>query len=151
MEKQVTVEKLKADHLRALITRGGVSYIKTIDPNQADFLESRPYAHTVVVDGKIVACGGVTEYWPGRGEAWAVLDPECRREFILIHKVVGRYFQLCSIRRIEAAVDVDFTPGHRWIRALGFQLEAKRLRAFLPDGKDASFYSLVRGYACPQP
>lgn len=137
----LTVQKLKAKDLQTLLLEKGKSYVGAITKEQAEALELAPHAYSIFVDGKILLCGGVTEYWKNRGEAWAVFHPECKSHFVALHNASKRFLDLCPIRRIEAGVDCDFEPGHRWVKALGFKLEAARMSAFLPDGSDASLYS----------
>lgn len=138
------VEKLKGADLKVLLQRRASSFMgQTVTQAQVESLEAGEHTYTIFIDGKVMLCGGVTEYWRNRGEAWAILDPECRSEFVTIHSTVKRFFDLCPVRRIEAAVDVNFDRGHRWVRALGFEFEA-RLKKFLPDGQDVFFYSRVR-------
>lgn len=136
--------KLRAQDLQFLIDQKGRSYVRRITDEQAASLEAMPYAVSVFVEGELQLCTGVNVYWPNRGEAWAVFHPHCRKNFIALHHAVKRHLETVPLRRIEAGVDVDFAPGHRWMRALGFELEAPRLRAFLPDGRDASLYSKIR-------
>jgi hypothetical protein len=111
-----------------------------------DALEKSPHSYTLMTeeDERVVGCAGVVEYWSGRGEAWAILDTDSRHEFLAMHNTVKRFLDVCPVNRIEAAVDLHFDNGHRWVMALGFRLDAARLRAFFPNGRDASLYSRVR-------
>lgn len=141
----VRVDKLQPHHLVELIERKAKSYAgPVLTERQVESLAVSAHSHAVFVNDRLMMCAGVQEYWRNRGEAWAVLDPLCRRDFLAIHNVVKRFFDICPITRIEAAVDVDFKPGHRWVKLLGFDLDAKVLKNYLPDGKDVSLYSRVR-------
>lgn len=141
----VKVEKLQPEHLIELIERKAKSYAGPIlTERQVESLAVSDHSHAVFVDGRLMMCAGVQEYWRNRGEAWAVLDPLCKRDFMAIHNVVKRFFEICPVDRIEAAVDISFKPGHRWVKLLGFTMEAERLKKYLPDGKDVSLYSRVR-------
>lgn len=84
------------------------------------------------------------KYWEGRGEAWAIIDDDCKKEFLTIHNFAKRFFEICPLKRIEATVDAGFSPGHRWVKMLGFKLEAPLLKSYLPNGGDSSLYAKVR-------
>ena len=139
--------KLKADHLMQLLEQDITEIMLKphITRESAENLEKQDYTFTCIskLTGKIVFCGGVTEYWKNRGEAWAILNKGCTKEFIGVHNATRRLFEVCPIRRIEAAVEVDFMEGHRWVRALGFKMEAERLRAYTIDGRDVSLYARI--------
>lgn len=138
------VEKLKADDLKKLLERRAKSFLGVgLTEAQVISLEASEHTYTAFFDGKPIICGGVTEYWRNRGEAWAVVDPECRQHFVSIHSAVKRFLDICPVTRVEAAVEIGFEAGHRWVRALGFKYEAT-CRKFLPDGQTALLYSRVR-------
>jgi len=103
-----------------------------------------PYAWTAFSGDHIVGCAGVVEYWSGRGEAWALLAKDCRKEFVHIHRAVKRFFDICPITRIEAIVDLSFPQASRWAEMLGFELEAPVMRKYSPDGKDYALYARVK-------
>jgi len=106
-------------------------------------LASLPHSYTVLSDGRPIACGGLVEYWNGRAEAWAVLDAVCKKDFIAVHNAARRFLDSVGIRRIEAVVHVGFDAGHRWLRTLGFVMEAPLLESYDPDGRDYSLYARV--------
>lgn len=97
-----------------------------------------------IVKDKVIGCGGIFSYWPGRGEAWAYLDRNCGRHFISIHRAVQRYLAGCAFRRIEAAVDSEFPAAHEWVLKLGFTVEAPVMRNYAPDGRSCTLYSLIK-------
>lgn len=139
---KVELKKLKWQDLKTLVDLGGRTYITAITRDNEEFLDKAPHYYTIFVDDEVHVCGGVTLYWNGRGEAWAVLNPNRKHNHLLaVNKLVREFLDACPVQRIEASVDVEFTPGHRWVKFLGFELEAKRLRKFLPDGKDAALYA----------
>ena len=108
-------------------------------------LETTPYVRTLIgLDGKILGIVGAMKLWEDRAEVFALLDQNCRDKFIVIHRVVKRLLDLSPFKRLEAAVDVHFEEGHRWIEMLGFKLESEKMHAYFPNGKDASLYARVR-------
>lgn len=136
--------KLKAEHLADLLSRKAKLWGGGLSHEQMLSLEGSGHSYTILLGDRPLLCAGVVEYWKGRGESWAIFDPECRRHFVEIHHIVKKYLDDCPVRRIEAAIQVDFTAGHRWIKALGFKLDAEKLEAFLPNGNDVSLYSMVK-------
>lgn len=140
----IDVAPFRAADLQEIMEQKLMAYLsKYITDKQRQEMEG-PWSFTGRVNGRVVICGGVALYWEGRGEAWAIIDRNVKIEFLRIHRAVQRVLDLCPLRRIEATVDVGFKPGHRWMRMLGFKMEAAVLEAFRPDGRNASLYALVR-------
>lgn len=139
------VEKLKAAQLQSLLDRKAKSYVgPVLTEEQIDSLENSKHSYSAFLGEKLLMCGGVSEYWNGRGEAWVVLDPEHKCHFASVLRCAKRFLEFCPVSRIEAAVDVDFKQGHRFVKVLGFSKDVERLECFLPDGKDVSLYSIVK-------
>jgi hypothetical protein len=103
-----------------------------------------PYAYTMLWNGKILCCTGVVQYWKDRGEVWSVIDQGCGPDLVYVTKAAKRFFDIVPIKRIEATVKCDFEEGHRWIKLLGFHLEAERLVNYFPDGSDVSLYARIK-------
>lgn len=137
--------KFKVEHLGRLLDGESESYFgPQVTAENFRHLENARFAYTILSEGKPILCGGVHLYWENRGETWAFLDKNSRSKFLELHNIVKRVLNECPVRRIEAAVAVDFEPGHRWMRALGFREEAQRLQAYFPDGTDCAMYAKVR-------
>lgn len=143
----ISVEPFRARDATELSEQEATAYLRPfISEEVMKALEGSPYAYTLRgADGRVVACAGVYEYWKGRGEAWALMDKNCKSEFFAVHNAVKRFLEICPVRRIEAVVDAGFEAGHRWVKALGFELEAPRLRGYRPTGGDCALYARVRG------
>jgi len=133
-----------ADHL--LMFDRHLSSENVIVPTYDQFkrIEGSKFAHTVLVEGGIVACGGIVQYWSGRGEAWAVINKLAKRHFLTLHYVVKNYLESVSLHRVEATVAKDFNNGHRWAKLLGFELEAETLKAYSANKLDYSLYARVK-------
>lgn len=132
------VEVFKIEHLSRMKSRRAVGFSK-------DFAAHAPFSFSIFrEDGELLFCGGVAEYWPGRGETWGVFNDDCRREFPSLHRIVKGLLRSCPTRRLELSVEQEFANGHRWARALGFSLVAVNQEAYFPDGKAASIYAKVR-------
>lgn len=139
------LKKFRARDLQQMTEQESMSYLtKFITPEHMAELEMSDWSYTGRVNGRVVVCTGVAEYAPHRGEGWAILDRDCKKEFLTIHRVVRRFLMACPLKRIEATIDLDFPQGHRWVRMLGFKLEAERMKGYRPNGDDAALYALVR-------
>jgi hypothetical protein len=141
----IRLAKFEAAHFEELSREPiAFSLLPLITKEHIALLEKQPFVYSAMKDGKVVACGGLSEYWPGRAEAWALISSDVKSDFFAVTKLTQRVLDGCKIRRIEAAVDVNFKKGHRWIKLLGFKKEADCLEAYLPDGKDCALYARVR-------
>lgn len=138
--------KYKKEHMQALLKDGIESYLSEMTEEQMGALEFADYIFTLIrkSDNKVVACGGIANYWPGRGEIWGTFSKDCQKEFIAIHRFSLKIIREWKGRRIEAAVATEFSRGHRWMRALGFKVEAPLLKSYLPNGGDVVLYSIIK-------
>ena len=103
------------------------------------------YAVTLMADGKPILAAGVIPMWEDRGFLWAFMSPAAdRRVFRALHTFAKMFVANLPFRRLEAAVEVGFEAGHRWVRSLGFVCEAPLARSFRADGKDCALYALVK-------
>jgi len=93
--------------------------------------------------GQVIACGGLLPHWPGRATAWMLIGQSAGPHFAAIHKHVARGLLTHPYRRVEAHVDVGFTAGIRWMKMLGFEMEAYK-RAYRPDGADMLEFVRIR-------
>lgn len=140
-----SVVAFEPQHLAELLEEGAAAYLKPLlTPDVLESFRNRPLTHSIQQNGKVVFCGGVSLYYPGRGEAWAFFDSTCRQNFVPVFKIVKKWLNDCPVRRIEASVKVDDEQAHRWVRSLGFELEAPLLKAYRPDGADCALYSKVK-------
>lgn len=138
------VVKYKTEHMKQLTEQDATAWMATyFTDEQAESLEVHE-SYTGFIDGKVVACAGIVEFWKGRGEVWAILDKCCSEHFLLIHREVERFLDFCKTTRIEANVDFNFPQAHRWCRLLGFDLEAAHMPKYFPDGRDGSRYVRIR-------
>lgn len=94
-------------------------------------------------DEQVIACGGLLPHWPGRATAWMLISAGAGPHFRAIHAHVRRLLVRSPYTRIEAHVDVGFAPGVRWMKMLGFELEAYK-RAYRPDGADMLEFVRIR-------
>lgn len=134
----------KAEHLMELQLQEGQEYSSVyVTPEYAKALEDQ-FAFTAMAGDKPVAVGGVCKLWDNRGLAWTFIDQRAGEYFVEIHKAVKRMLDIVPYRRIEAETPCEFKQGHRWLRMLGFKLEAERMVAFRIDGGDSALYARVK-------
>lgn len=138
------VIRYKAEHLKQIVAQPAQEYVRAYITDQyckdLEFGDS----FTVMAAGTPVACGGIFKLWENRATVWAFLDRSARHHMVGITKEAKRYLDVAPYARIEADTDCDFKEGHRWLRMLGFTMEAERMRAFRPDGGDSALYARVR-------
>lgn len=139
------VVKCEPWHISILLNQPEYRGVKSYSREESmERTAALPHSYSVLHEGVVLLTGGVMPYWDNRGEAWAVFNQDCKKHFLTLHNIAKRFFEICPIKRIEAAVEIDFEPGHRWVKALGFQKEADILRSYTPDGKDCSLYARVK-------
>ncbi len=104
-----------------------------------------PYATTLMKDGVPLACAGAVPYWKGRALVWSFLSATVdRRTFLWVHKEALAFLAGLPFHRLEASVVVGFENGHRWLKAMGFEVEAPLQRKFQEDGQDCVGYVLIK-------
>lgn len=139
----MTPVPFKAEHLLKLqLQDGQLASGTSITKEYARMLEGQ-WAFTAMVDNEPVAVAGVTEIWENRGLVWSFMGRNAGPHFVAIHKAALRLLSLVPYRRLEADTPCGFEQGHRWLRMLGFTMEAERMRAYLPGGGDSSLYARV--------
>lgn len=146
---RIQVVKLKAEHFEQLLAQKENEKMRPYF-NEAAIkdLEAREHSYSIITaTGRVIFCGGLSVYWHNRCEAWGVFDHQCREYFVAIHKAVVKFLNELPVRRVEATTYVGFAAGHRWLKLLGFTLEAPLMRAYSPAGADLSLYAKVRGEA----
>lgn len=135
----------EAKHARELMRAGAeASYFAEFGENIFDHLEGVEYCYTGVFDDKILFCTGLVPLGPHKAEAWTLFRPNSKKDFSKTFYAVRRLLMVAPFDRIEARIRCDNAPAHRWIKLLGFQLEAERMRKSSIFGHDESLYSRVR-------
>ena len=129
----------KAEHVDEIKFQGAQVQLSV---EEVEFLESE-VAYTALVDGKAVASAGLIYQWEGRELAWAFVSELGASNFRTLHRYIKKGLDDRPIKRIEMTVDCDFPQAHRWAKMLGFKLEAERMVAYSPDGRDMALYARV--------
>lgn len=131
----------RPEHAAQIHLQSGQAYMKElIDDEYCQSLLDAGPAYTLIDDGKILACGGISLIWEGRGLMWSLISDSLRGpQFIRMHRIVLRFLEMHELRRIEITVDHHWPRAHRWAKLLGFKHEAY-LPKYAPNGLDADQY-----------
>ncbi len=134
----------RAEHLALIEVQDAQSNVSPFMTYEHALSLEPTLAFTYMADGIVLGVGGLVELWPNRATMWAYLDRRAGRHFVGIHRAALALLEVANFRRVEADVAVDFAAGHRWLKMLGFELEAPRMRAHLPTGGDSALYARVK-------
>ena len=133
----------EAEHFAALELQAAQAHVShaAVSLTAAEGL----YAVTLMEDVKPLLCCGAFEMWRDRAYLWAALGSRVNAKiFPRVFSYAKAWIENLPFKRLEAAVDCNFENGHRLVRALGFECEAPRMRAFVP-GFDHALYARVKG------
>lgn len=107
----------------------------------ADDLAASTESYTATVDGEVIACIGLIQFWPGRRLVWAYLAYNAGPHMLRLTRLILRWMRYHGQGRIEAAIDPEFPASIRWAHRLGFQREGT-MRQYVP-GKDYDLYARI--------
>ena len=135
----------EAEHFSRMTVQEAQAWLQeNVAPAELKGLEGA-YAVTAMQDGVPLVCAGVIPQWGERAFVWSFFSDRVNgRNFPAIHRLAVQFLDSLPFKRLEASVDVDFEPGHRWMRLLGFKIEAPFQEMFQPDGKDSVGYVRIR-------
>ena len=134
----------KAEHLMAMTLQPSQSWmVPLVNYDMAKALEGN--AMTGLADGEVLIVAGVAEYWAGRGLLWSYVGENAHRHWKSIHAAAKRFVELAPQDRLEAAVEVGFETGEKWLQRLGFELETPLARKYQAGGRDCRVYVKIRG------
>ena len=150
------IRKFSADDMVA-ITRDGIKELGLDHLNADDVLElaqrreDNGQCITGIVDGKIIACGGVDLMWEGVGEVWMFVSPVIdsmslkfkARAYKIIRDGLEEIIENNNLVRCQAWGRVDFPQSHTILKHLGFKAEGLA-ECYTPDLCDAILYSRIR-------
>ncbi len=133
----------KREHLEPLMLEKINAYLpEWVRKGHAAEME-KTNAVTIFVDGEIMACGGITEIWNGRGNLWGIFSEASKRYPIAAFRAMKKYVDSSQVRRIEVAVPCGLEVGHKRVRLLGFKLECVAEK-YLPNGLDCTLYARIK-------
>lgn len=129
------------EHLVSLVDIEGILGDRAFKQGESH-KRSGPTA-TILVDGKVAACGGIHRFWAGTGEGWMSVSAEYVSASLLraIRKCFDKWME--DYTRVQAITVTGWKEGERTMKFLGFTFEAV-LRKMGPNGIDKSLYSRIR-------
>jgi RimJ/RimL family protein N-acetyltransferase len=105
------------------------------------------WARTLEDEGEILAIFGITPRWRGVCEAWAFITDHARQAYPL---AVVRAARRCiataeekGMHRIQAAVEVNFGAGHKFLIKRGFEAEGLMRRFGVNAEGDYILYARI--------
>lgn len=103
-------------------------------------------SYTVLVNGVVVAIGGVARQGVNRALAWALIGKNANAAVMRgLSKIVRSRLACLPYQRVEAIVREGFLPGHRWLKMLGFSCETPfGMVNWFPNGQKAYLYARVQ-------
>lgn len=136
-------------HLDWLVQSGEIQ--TALKNERIEFGGQFKYAFTILdSENRVLTLFGVSAYWENRGEVWCIFNRRVRNYAIFteVTNLVREKLNSLPIRRLEAGVRYRHNRGHRWAFLLGFKVEAERLKAFFPDGSDATLFVKIKETPC---
>lgn len=95
--------------------------------------------YSLVDDGRVVACAGVSILWQSVAEGWLIMSSDAARHPVSVARYTGRLFDSImkknSLHRIQASVNCKDDKAVRFAYWLGFEYEGI-MKKFGPDGSD---------------
>lgn len=148
MSRCLEIIPFKAEHIREWVDQPENSFLEGwLESGSPSKLEENEHSVSGVWDGQVMVCGGVTEYWPGRCEIWAVFNVHGFRSFVPVFRGVKAWLETLPYSRIELSIPTDSPQKSiacRRAKLLGFELDALCLKKYLPGEQDAILWSLVK-------
>ena len=103
-------------------------------------------AQTLVIDGQVIGCGGVTLLEWNQGQAWTLFSPLIDKYpvacFRAIRNGLTQVIAEHGLQRVQAFVKADFEVGKRFVECFGFQSEGV-MKAFGPAKEDVIMYGRI--------
>jgi hypothetical protein len=109
----VSVVRLQPDHLTGIDVQPSQRLTLGIDTRgvsreEAEELADEAEAWSIFADGRLIACFGIRETFPGKqGVAWATLAEGIGRAHLTMTRFAASRIAKSSLRRIEAIVRAD--------------------------------------------
>ena len=100
--------------------------------------------YSLVNDGKIVACAGVSIMWQSVAEGWLIMSSDAYKYPVSIARYTEGLFDSImkknNLSRIQASVNCSDEKSVKFANWLGFEYEGI-MRKFGPDGSDYFRYA----------
>ena len=139
------IRKLKKEDLRVLLLEKMNAGEQWLTESVMENLEAEEFQFSIFYKNELMLCGGAIAYWQNRAQLWTIFSENSKKNFLPVFRAIKRVLDYLPFNRIDLCIDYGFRLGCRRAEMLGFQLECLCARKYLPDGRDATLYSLVRG------
>lgn len=102
-------------------------------------------AFTLIIDNKIIACGGIEQLWPGVGEAWLIMSEGALKYPVSVMRRAREIFPKMNTKyhRVQALVLYQFHKAMLFVERLGFRYEGL-MQAYGPNKEDYMRYVILR-------
>ena len=109
----------------------------------ADMLATVGDSYSAMVDGTVVAVGGIVPQCEGRCLLWMLVSTRLNGTMMIpFFRLLKATVEECNFRRIEAIVRCEFTEGKRLIEMLGFECETPNgMVNWFKNGERAYLYA----------
>ena len=139
----MNVVPFKREHLREMLVQESQLHHLQYLTDQILTEMERSFSFTAMRDNEVYMCGGVFALSEWRGHSWSYISEKAGKYFIQLARITNRCLEMSGFKRIEADVDEDFVQGHRFVKLLGFKLEALSRVGFHSDGRSCSLYARI--------
>lgn len=99
-------------------------------------------SYCATVDGNVIACIGLINFWPTRRYVWAFLAPSAERHKIALFKAIRLWLKYHGTGRLESAVVPTNMKDVRFAERLGFRSEGL-MEKWTPEGNDVYLYARI--------
>jgi hypothetical protein len=131
----------KKEHLEVMDMREHERNVLALSPLTGELLEQATVSRTAIIDGRVIACGGVTKNLYGSGDAWLIPSiylPKYRVTYLrLVLDWLDNVSEAFEIKRMQTACLNDDLHDN-YMEYLGFAKEGVMRQYAL--GKDYSVW-----------
>ena len=98
-----------------------------------------------LIDGKIIAAGGMVELWDHVFEGWVMATADIQKHPIATARIIKKIFNKVMVKydvhRLQTTVKADYEIGHKFAQWLGLEKEGL-MKKYLDDN-DYYLYSRI--------
>lgn len=137
-------EDFRVEHLRRMDIQDAQRYaVPQINWDDMRSLEME-WSRTVLDGEDVLLCGGLIPWTRYRALLWSYFSGTAGRRMRPLVREIRTFLVAAPFTRVEAFVDVQFLPGHKLMKLLGFTLETPYKPWHTSEGGAVSEYVLIR-------
>jgi hypothetical protein len=148
MSRDEMIVDFRPNHAQTIELKEREKYYESLVPDYRGYVvqTAQPgMSWTGISRGKVVACFGVRNVWPGVGEAWMLPGTAIDRHAISLVRgarvIFSDLIKNQGFSRVHIVVDSANDSALRFAKAIGFEVEGI-MRNFGPDG--SNYYMMAR-------